>query len=47
MTTALELNDLSTDDIADVEAASLRLGITREMLTEAAARGAGVLARRL
>ena len=47
MTTALDLNALTTDDIADVEAASLRLGISREMLTEAAARGAGVLARRL
>jgi NAD(P)H-hydrate epimerase len=47
MTTALELNDLSTDDIADVEAAALRLGVSRAMLTEAAARGAAVLARRL
>ena len=47
MPTALELPRLSTDDIADVEAASLRLGVSREHLTEAAARGAGVLARRL
>jgi NAD(P)H-hydrate epimerase len=47
MTTALDLNDLGTDDIADVEAAALRLGVTREMLTEAAARSASVLARRL
>jgi NAD(P)H-hydrate epimerase len=47
MATALDLNDLSTDDIADVEAAALRLGISRAMLTEAAARAACVLARRL
>src|SRR5215470_571999 len=47
MPTALELPKLSTDDIADVEAASLRLGVTREHLSEAAARAAAVLARRM
>ncbi len=47
MPTALELPKLSTDQIADVEAAALRLGVSREQLTEAAARAAAVLARRM
>ncbi len=47
MPTALELPRLSTEEIADVEAAALRLGVGRENLTEAAARAAAVLARRL
>jgi NAD(P)H-hydrate epimerase len=47
MPTALELPRLSTQQIADVEAAALRFGVVREYLTEAAARAAAVLARRM
>jgi len=47
MPTALDLPPLSTDDLAEVEAAALKAGMTRDHLTEAAARAAAVLARRL
>ncbi len=47
MANALELPPISTQLLANVEAAALRFGITRDQLTEAAARAAGALSRKL
>jgi len=47
MANALELPPVRTQLLAQVEAASLRLGVTRDQMTEAAARSAGSLARKL
>ena len=47
MASALDLPPLSTSQLADVEAAALRLGLARAHLVEAAARAAAALARKL
>ena len=47
MATALELPPISTELLADVEASALRFGVTRSHLTEAAARAAAALCRKL
>lgn len=47
MGTALELPPISTEQLAAVESAALRLGLARAHLVEAAARAAAALARRL
>ena len=47
MSTALELPPISTSLLADVEAAVLRLGLTRANFVEAAARATAALARKL
>jgi NAD(P)H-hydrate epimerase len=47
MGTALDLPPVSTAQLAAVEAAALRLGLSRAHLVEAAARAAAALARRL
>jgi len=45
--TALELPPISTEQLAAVESAALRLGLARAHLVEAAARAAAALARKL
>jgi NAD(P)H-hydrate epimerase len=47
MASALELPPISTSILADVEQASLGFGVTRDQMTEAAARAAAALARKL
>src|SRR5207248_10579317 len=44
---ALELPPISTSILADVEQAAVSLGVTRDQMTEAAARAAAALARKL
>src|SRR5205085_12303370 len=46
MASALELPPISTSILADVEAAAIGLGVTRDQMTEAAARAAAALARK-
>ncbi|HUJ27544.1 MAG TPA: NAD(P)H-hydrate epimerase [Myxococcales bacterium] len=46
MGSALELPPVSTEILAEVEAAAVSLGVTREQMTEAAARAAAAAARR-
>ena len=47
MATALDLPPISTSILADVEQASIDFGVTRDQMTEAAARAAAALARKL
>src|SRR3954462_3898715 len=47
MASALELPPISTSILADVEQAAVDLGVTRDQMTEAAARAAAALARKL
>lgn len=47
MANAIELPPISTSLLADVESSALRFGITRDQMTEAAARAAGALSRKL
>jgi NAD(P)H-hydrate epimerase len=47
MSNALDLPPISTELLADVESAALRLGVTRAMMNEAAARAAAALCRKL
>jgi ADP-dependent NAD(P)H-hydrate dehydratase / NAD(P)H-hydrate epimerase len=47
MPTALELPPISTAILADVEQAAIELGVTRDQMTEAAARAAAALSRKL
>ena len=44
---ALELPPISTSVLADVEQAAVSLGVTRDQMTEAAARAAAALARKI
>ncbi|HEX4381939.1 MAG TPA: NAD(P)H-hydrate epimerase [Myxococcales bacterium] len=47
MASALELPPISTSILADVEQAAVELGVTRDQMTEAAARAAAALSRKL
>ena len=47
MATALELPPISTAQLSDVEASALRLGVSRASMTEAGARAAAALCRKL
>ena len=47
MASALDLPPISTSILADVEQASIDFGVTRDQMTEAAARAAAALARKL
>src|SRR3954471_18026674 len=47
MPSALELPPISTDQLAEVETAALRMGLSRAVFVEAAARAAASLARKL
>ena len=47
MASALDLPPISTSILADVEQAAVDLGVTRDQMTEAAARAAAALARKL
>src|SRR4051794_22914809 len=47
MASALELPPISTSILADVEQAAVGFGVTRAQMTEAAARAAAALARKL
>jgi NAD(P)H-hydrate epimerase len=47
MASALDLPPISTSILADVEQASLALGVTRDQMTESAARAAAALARKM
>ena len=47
MASALDLPPISTSILADVEQAAVTLGVTRDQMTEAAARAAAALARKM
>lgn len=47
MASALDLPPISTSILADVEQAAVSLGVTRDQMTEAAARAAAAVARKL
>src|SRR2546430_1609684 len=47
MPTAVELPPISTSILADVEQAAVALGVTRDQMTEAAARAASALSRKM
>src|SRR5207244_3575824 len=47
MASALDLPPISTSILADVEQASLAFGVTRDQMTESAARAAAALARKI
>ena len=47
MASALELPPISTSILADVEQAAVALGVTRDQMTEAAARAASALSRKM
>jgi hydroxyethylthiazole kinase-like uncharacterized protein yjeF len=47
MASALDLPPISTSILADVEQAAVNFGVTRDQMTEAAARAAAALARKL
>ena len=47
MASALELPPISTELLADVEQAAVNFGVTRDQMTEAAARAAAALARKM